>query len=57
MPNRERDGIDPRPIDRSHRVVLPPEVMDKLDVEAGDHVAFVIDADGVHLRKVEWQLR
>lgn len=56
MPKRDRDDVELRPLDQSFRVVIPPEVRERLDLDEDDYVAFQIDSDGVHLRKAEWTL-
>lgn len=52
----EDSASKPRLIDRQNRVALPPEVMEKLGVAAGDYVAFHIDAGEVRVRRVKWSL-
>lgn len=42
-----------RRIDSSGRMGIPKEVLEALKVSKGDHLAWVIDADGVHLRTVK----
>lgn len=50
----EEERTDPRKVDQQNRVALPNEVLDTLDAEAGDYVAFEITSDGVELVKVKW---
>lgn len=44
----------PRSIDPQNRVVLPPEVMRALNVDAGDYVTFEVSGHEVRLIKVRW---
>lgn len=50
----KRSGAKPRAIDAQMRVILPPEVLQALDLEAGDFVGFELDGSDVRLRKVRW---
>lgn len=50
----KRQETKPRLIDRQKRVVLPAEVLQALDVGAGDHVAFDVEGGQVGVRRVRW---
>lgn len=50
----KRQETKPRLIDRQKRVVLPAEVLQALEVTAGDHVAFDVEGGQVCVRRVRW---
>lgn len=52
-----KNQIRPRLIDPQRRVILPPEVMEALHVDIGDHVAFSIEDGMVRLHRVEFVLK
>ncbi len=53
----EENQIRPRLIDPQKRVILPAEVLDALNLEAGDYVGFEVSDGEVRLRKVEWVMK
>lgn len=44
----------PRLVDQQNRVALPQEVLDHLQVGAGDFVIFTIDGKNVCVHKAKW---
>lgn len=54
MARRGESKLQPRLVDQHKRVVLPKEVLDILDLESGDHVAFAIEGKRVEILKVNW---
>lgn len=50
--------VDPEPrlVDQHKRVVLPNDVMERLDLERGDYIAFEEEKGKVWLRKVTWSM-
>ena len=58
MPRREPAGQEPEPrrIDNQHRIHLPAEILNALDVKAGDYVAFRVEGKEreVAMFKVRW---
>jgi len=46
----------PRLVDQQNRVSLPPEVLEALQVKAGELVAFSVDGKNVRLHKVLWRV-
>lgn len=55
-PMAEEVEPDPRLVDQHKRVVLPDDVMERLDLETGDYVAFEEEGGKVWLRKVTWSM-
>lgn len=58
MKRHSGDGLKPRLVDVQGRVVVPKDVLEKLDIRKGEgYVAFVFEGDEVVLKRVNWTVK
>lgn len=57
MASKKQNLPRPRSIDRLNRVVIPPEVLEKLGLQPGDFVIVTLEGNKACIVPVDWKER